>query len=106
MAWPPPRLSGRLRSSGSPRGRARLSASGGAARNRFELVEGDVRHLDTCRRACEGVEIVFHKADVAAARRLFGYEPEVSFEAGLRQTIDWYRWALETGYGGWAEKTG
>ena len=45
-------------------------------------------------------------ADISAARALFGYEPEVSFEEGLRQTIDWYRWALETGYGGWAEKTG
>jgi len=43
-------------------------------------------------------------ADVAAARRLLGYKPEVSFEEGLRQTIDWYRWALETGYGGWSAR--
>jgi len=43
-------------------------------------------------------------ADVAAARRLLGYEPEVSFEEGLRQTIDWYRWALKTGYGGWSAR--
>ena len=43
-------------------------------------------------------------ADVAEARRLLGYKPEVSFEEGLRQIIDWYRWALETGYGGWSAR--
>ncbi|HUX00082.1 MAG: SDR family oxidoreductase [Phycisphaerae bacterium] len=41
-------------------------------------------------------------ADVSAARGLLGYEPTVRFAEGLRRTIDWYRWALETGYGGWA----
>jgi nucleoside-diphosphate-sugar epimerase len=41
-------------------------------------------------------------ADVSAARDLIGYEPTVRFAEGLRRTIDWYRWALETGYGGWA----
>lgn len=41
-------------------------------------------------------------ADVSAARDLLGYEPTVRFADGLRRTIDWYRWALETGYGGWA----
>ncbi|HUS46384.1 MAG TPA: LPS biosynthesis protein WbpP, partial [Phycisphaerae bacterium] len=40
-------------------------------------------------------------ADIQAARSLLGYEPHVQFADGLRQTIDWYRWALETGYGGW-----
>jgi nucleoside-diphosphate-sugar epimerase len=54
-----------------------------------ELVEGDAKRSPT---------------DVAAARRLLGYKPEVSFEEGLRRTIDWYRWALETGYGGWAAR--
>ena len=45
-------------------------------------------------------------ADVSAARDLLGYEPTVRFADGLRQTIDWYRWALETGYGGWAAAGG
>ena len=31
------------------------------------------------------------QADIARARTLLGYEPSVSFEAGLRKTIDWYR---------------
>jgi UDP-glucose 4-epimerase len=41
-------------------------------------------------------------ADVSAARDLLGYKPQVFFADGLRRTTDWYRWALETGYGGWA----
>ena len=43
-------------------------------------------------------------ADVTAARALMGYEPKVRFAEGLRETIEWYRWAMETGYGGWAGK--
>ncbi len=37
---------------------------------------GDVRHS---------------RADVALAKELLGYEPQVSFEDGLRRTIDYYR---------------
>ncbi len=40
-------------------------------------------------------------ADITAARDLLGYEPQVGFADGLRRTIAWYRWALDTGYGGW-----
>jgi nucleoside-diphosphate-sugar epimerase len=31
------------------------------------------------------------QADIAKARRILGYEPAVSFEDGLRRTVDWYR---------------
>ena len=41
-------------------------------------------------------------ADIGAAAKLLGYRPQVRFAEGLRRTIEWYRWALETGYGGWA----
>ena len=51
--------------------------------------EGDVKHS---------------LADVSAAKKLLGYKPQVPFTDGLRQTIGWYRWALETGYGGWAKR--
>ena len=48
---------------------------------------------------------VWHSlADVAAARALLGYEPQVRFAEGLARTIDWYRWAIETGFGGWGNK--
>ena len=40
---------------------------------------GDVRHS---------------RADVTLARQLLGYEPSVSFEEGLRRTVEWYRSAL------------
>jgi nucleoside-diphosphate-sugar epimerase len=40
---------------------------------------GDVRHS---------------RADVTLARELLGYEPKVSFEEGLRLTVDWCRSAL------------
>jgi len=36
---------------------------------RIELVEGDVRDVDACRRACEGVELVFHQAALGSVPR-------------------------------------
>lgn len=36
---------------------------------RFEWMEGDVRSLDTCRRACAGVEYVLHQAALASVQR-------------------------------------
>ena len=49
-------------------------------------------------------DVMHSLADIKAARDLLGYEPRVPFAEGLRQTIDWYRWALETGYGGWGNR--
>ena len=31
------------------------------------------------------------QADITRARRLFGFEPRVTLEEGLRQTVEWYR---------------
>jgi UDP-glucose 4-epimerase len=31
------------------------------------------------------------RADIALARKLLGYEPQVDFEEGLRRSIDYYR---------------
>jgi nucleoside-diphosphate-sugar epimerase len=36
---------------------------------RFELIEGDIRDLETCRRAVDGVEAVFHEAALASVAR-------------------------------------
>ncbi|HEY6572866.1 MAG TPA: SDR family oxidoreductase [Candidatus Eisenbacteria bacterium] len=36
---------------------------------RFEPILGDIRDRDTCRRACEGVEYVFHQAALASVQR-------------------------------------
>ena len=35
----------------------------------FHFIEGDIRDLDTCRRAVEGVETVFHQAALASVAR-------------------------------------
>jgi len=38
------------------------------------------------------------QADISKARRILGYEPSVSFEEGLRQTLDWYRCAPDPSF--------
>jgi len=35
--------------------------------------------------------IPFRVVDTSKAKRLFGFEPEISFEDGLRETVAWYR---------------
>src|SRR5688572_14395937 len=36
------------------------------------------------------------QADIGKARRLLGYEPKISFDEGLRKTVEWYRAAQTT----------
>ncbi|MBN2166845.1 MAG: SDR family oxidoreductase [Marinilabiliaceae bacterium] len=35
----------------------------------FTLIEGDIRNLDTCKKACEGVDIVLHQAALGSVPR-------------------------------------
>lgn len=35
---------------------------------RFRFIEGDIRRLEDCRRACEGVEVVLHQAALGSVR--------------------------------------
>jgi UDP-N-acetylglucosamine 4-epimerase len=37
--------------------------------SRFDFIEGDIRNLDDCRRACEGVEHVLHQAALGSVPR-------------------------------------
>jgi nucleoside-diphosphate-sugar epimerase len=37
------------------------------------------------------------QADISKAQRLLGYQPMVSFEDGLKRTIEWYRSATAAG---------
>jgi nucleoside-diphosphate-sugar epimerase len=37
------------------------------------------------------------QADIAKAQRLLGYQPTVSFEEGLKRTVDWYRTSTPAG---------
>ena len=43
------------------------------------------------RRAARAGDIRHSRADVAAARRLLGFRPQVAFEDGLARTVAWYR---------------
>ena len=36
-------------------------------------------------------DVADSQADISLARRLLGYQPTVSFEEGLKATVDWYR---------------
>jgi UDP-glucose 4-epimerase len=36
-------------------------------------------------------DILHSQADITLAHQVLGYEPKVSFEEGLRRTVDWYR---------------
>ena len=38
-------------------------------------------------------DVRFSKADISRIRRELGYNPDVSFEEGLRKTLDWYQTA-------------
>src|SRR3954471_12189252 len=52
------------------------------------LVGGDVEPLYEAPRAGD---VKDSQADIGKARRLLGYQPTVSFEDGLRSTVNWYR---------------
>jgi len=53
----------------------------------IELVEADVRCLDDCRRACEGVEVVFHEAAVPSVPKSVA-DPETSHQANVNGTFN------------------
>ncbi|HHH31703.1 MAG TPA: SDR family oxidoreductase [Polyangiaceae bacterium] len=38
-------------------------------KDRIELIEGDIRELETCQQACEGVSVVFHQAALGSVPR-------------------------------------
>ena len=44
-------------------------------------------------------------ADIGLAQTNLGYAPPVTFEEGLRRTVDWYREVLQTGSNGVLKKT-
>jgi UDP-N-acetylglucosamine 4-epimerase len=46
-----------------------LTRVGPVASERFRLVEGDIRDLDVCREACDGVEVVLHNAALGSVPR-------------------------------------
>ncbi|MEZ0229876.1 MAG: SDR family oxidoreductase [Planctomycetota bacterium] len=56
-----------------------------AWRSEIELIEGDIRDLGTCKKACAGVDVVFHQAALPSVPRSVA-EPLKSFEITLQGT--------------------
>lgn len=56
-----------------------------AWRSDIELIEGDLRDLGTCKKACAGVDVVFHEAALPSVPRSIA-EPLKSFEITLQGT--------------------
>src|SRR5262249_41131049 len=54
-------------------------------RSSIELIEGDIRDLGTCKKACAGVDVVFHEAALPSVPRSIA-EPLKSFEIPLQGT--------------------
>src|SRR5258708_8504750 len=52
-----------------------------------EWIEGDIRDADTLRRACRGVEVVFHQAAVSSVPRTIA-EPEMTHAINLTGTLN------------------
>jgi len=57
-------------STGSPRNLDSVRESvSPEARSRFAFIEGDIRDLETCRKACEGMDAVLHQAALGSVPR-------------------------------------
>lgn len=57
-------------STGSPTNLALVEASVGEARwQKFKFVEGDIRSIETCRRACDAADFVLHQAALGSVPR-------------------------------------
>lgn len=48
----------------------------------IELIEGDIRDPDTCRKACAASEVVFHEAAIPSVPRSME-DPQLSFDANI-----------------------
>ena len=54
---------------------------------RFELIEGDIRNLDTVRRACEGIDFVLHEAAIPSVPRSID-DPITTNEVNINGTLN------------------
>jgi nucleoside-diphosphate-sugar epimerase len=73
-------------------GRVEIDAHGG----RVEIVEGDIRDLAACRRACDGVAIVFHQAALGSVPRSLA-EPAATIEVNVAGTANVFTAARDAG---------
>ena len=55
--------------------------------DRIELIEGDIREVETCRRGCEGVRFVFHEAALGSVPRSMK-DPATTFAVNVGGTAN------------------
>jgi len=55
-------------------------------RDRIELIEGDIRDLEFCRKACDGVDFVLHQAALGSVPRSLA-DPLTSHEVNVTGTV-------------------
>src|SRR5829696_401060 len=67
-----------------------------AVRNRFSLIEGDVRDQDAVRHAVNGARIIFHQAALSSVQRSIE-DPHVTLEVNLTGTLNVLEAARDAG---------
>jgi len=55
--------------------------------NNFELIEGDIRDLDICQKACANIDYVLHQAAIGSVPRSID-DPISSFEVNINGTLN------------------
>lgn len=73
-----------------------LSRTHVEARGKFRFIEGDVRELDDCRRACEGTDYVLHQAGLGSVPRSLE-RPADTHAANVTGTLHMLMAAREAG---------
>ncbi len=64
--------------------------------DRVELVEGDIRDADVCRRASNGIEVVFHQAALGSVPRSMK-DPSTTFAVNVLGTVNVFAASRESG---------
>jgi UDP-N-acetylglucosamine/UDP-N-acetylgalactosamine 4-epimerase len=64
----------------------------------FDFIEGDITDLDTCRRACEGMDIICHQAALGSVPRSIK-EPQATVRANIDGFVNMVVAAKEAGIG-------
>ena len=77
------------------RGKEAYNIAYGGREYLIDIYEGLCRALEIEREPIYGPDragdIKHSNADVSKAKRLLGYDPEWSFERGIKAAIEWYR---------------
>ncbi len=64
--------------------------------NLFELIVGDIRDIETCRKACEGIDYVLHQAALGGVTRSILYPKETN-DVNITGTINMFVAARDQG---------